>query len=223
MARRPPATSEIAAYRGAHVTCLLYADGTEDAVAVVFPGAAREGNRVGGTPARPDLHYTRELLQLFGTAVFEVWWDAATAPVDDLDGWLDAHVAAALEVTTQERRLAAVAGRSLGTLALARLVTGPGWSERPVPSIWIAPLLDEPGVADALSGLGAPAFVVGGSEDESFDVERAEGLRRPGIDLVVVPGADHALEVDDPARSARLLAEALDRMREFLERELAAR
>lgn len=188
----------------------------ENGIAVVLPGAARDENRIGGTPARPDLHYTREVLQSAGLAVLEVWWDAGTAPADDLEGWLDANTSAALEAASQDHELAVLAGRSLGTWALARLIERDEGQARSVPSIWLAPLLDQPPVLRILRELPALAFVVGGSSDATFSPADAEGLRRGGVEVVVLEGANHGLEVDDPVESARLLAGVLEQMRRFV-------
>ena len=200
------------------VPCVLHSYGGESGVAVIFPGAGQEGNRLGGTPARPDLHYTRAVLQAEGLAVFEVWWDAGSAPTDDLDGWLDANVDAALAAASQDHSLALLAGRSLGTWGLARAVSSADWHADPLPTVWLAPLLSQPSVLKALEELRSPAFVVGGSSDEAFDVVEAEALRDRGVEVVVLDGANHGLEVDDPATSARLLASVLDEMRGFVVR-----
>lgn len=143
---RPPTTLEIAGYEQMRVPCVLHSYGGESGVAVVFPGAGQQGNRLGGTPARPDLHYTRAVLQAEGLAVFEVWWDAGSAPTDDLDGWLDANVDAALAAASQDHSLALLAGRSLGTRALARAVSNADWQAHPLPTVWLAPLLSQPSV-----------------------------------------------------------------------------
>jgi pimeloyl-ACP methyl ester carboxylesterase len=190
---------------------VLHADGDESAVAVVFPGASRAGGRIGGSPARPDLHYTRAVLRAEGLAVFEVWWDAGGLPQDDRERWLDENVDAALEAAASEGRVAFLAGRSLGTWALARVVARPEW--RPVPTIWLAPLLHMPVVAEPLRRLRSPAFAICGGVDEAYDRDVADALE---AEVVVLEGANHALEVDDPAESARLLAGGLERMRRFV-------
>lgn len=215
---RRPKTLEIVGYRQTLVPCALHTFGGESEVAVVFPGGAQQGNRVGGTPARPDLHYTRALLQTEGFAVFEVWWDAGTIPAEDLEGWLDANVAAALAAASQAHAVGLLAGRSLGTRALARAVSSAGWEARAVPTVWLAPLLTDPPILNALENLRSPAFVVGGTEDELFDVAEAEALRERGVDVVVLDGANHGLEVDDPVASARLLADVVDAMHRFIRR-----
>ena len=92
---------------------------------------------------------------------------------------------------------------------------------RALPTVWLAPLLERPPVLAALKDLRAPAFVVGGSGDESFNLVEAEALRDSGVEVIVLDGANHGLEVDDPAASARLLADVLDRLRSFVARATA--
>ncbi len=209
---------DVPGFRGDTLPCVLHADAGQSSVAVVFPGGAQHGNRLGGTPARPDLHYTRAVLRAEGIAVFEVWWDAGAAPDDDLDEWLDAHIDAALPAATDGRALAFLVGRSFGTMALARVVARDSWQASTVPTIWLAPLLRQSGVAVALAVAGRSAFVVGGGDDQLLDHDSLESARQAGAEVVVVEGANHGLEVDDPATSARLLADALDRLRSFVRR-----
>jgi pimeloyl-ACP methyl ester carboxylesterase len=181
----------------------------------VFPGGARAGNRLGGTPARPDLHFAREVLLGEGLAVLEVWWDAGRAPDGDLEPWLDAHVEAALAAASEAREVGCLVGRSFGTLAVARALPNRLAS---VPTIWLAPLFTRPEVVAAVVGAGSSAFVAGGSGDALFAGEGVERARAAGAEVVVVEGADHGLGLDDPAASARALADVLDRMRLFLRR-----
>jgi pimeloyl-ACP methyl ester carboxylesterase len=145
-------------------------------------------------------------------------WDAGSLPKDDREGWLDANLSAALTAASQEHSLALLAGRSLGTWALARAVSKSDWKAHPLPTVWLAPLLNHPPVLNALKELRAPAFVVGGSSDEAFDLTEAELLKKSGADVIVLDGADHGLEVDNPAASARHLADVLDEMRGFVNR-----
>ena len=210
-------TLEIRGYGGEPLPCVMHSNGGEEGIAVVFPGAAGKGYRLGGIPARPDLHYTRAVLLAEGIAVFEVWWDADSAE-GGYDPWISANADAALAAATGSHRLAALVGRSLGTLALAEIVAREGWDANPVPTIWIAPLLYLPNVASALERLSSPALVIGGTADRAFDAAVVERLRERGTDLAVIEGAHHGLEVPDPADSARLLAGVLDEMRDFVRR-----
>jgi len=205
-------TLELAGYGGAPLPCAFY-EGGEAEAAVVLPGAAHAGNRLGGSPARPDLNYVRAVLQSEGLAVLEVWWDAGSAPRGDLDGWLDANADAALaEAGRGGRRVVLLVGRSIGTKALARVVR----RHPPVPTVWVAPLLGDRSVRAALAELTAPAFVLVGTADALFDAAVAESLRDRGATVVVLEGAGHSLETDDAADSARRLADALDELRAFV-------
>jgi pimeloyl-ACP methyl ester carboxylesterase len=217
----PPRPLEIPGYGATPLPCVLHGTGDERGIAVVFPGAGSAGNRLGGTPARPDLHYTRAVLEAERLAVLEVWWDAGSAAESDRDDWLDANVAAALATASEEFELALLVGRSLGTWALARALSASTPPIDGVPTVWLAPLLDLPVVKAALRELDAPAFVVGGSSDEAFNVAEAEALRDRGVEVVIVDGANHGLEVHDPPTSARLLADTLERLRDFVARTTA--
>jgi hypothetical protein len=203
--------------RGRPVPCVLWELDDGGGAALVLPGGARSGNRLGGTPARPDLHYTRALLLELGLSVLELWWDAETAPLahgDEADAWLAAHAEAGVRAASQAGDLRVLVGRSFGTCALARIVRG---GEAPAAAtIWIAPLLGREDVRAALEEAAPSAFVVGGTADESFDLETAEALRGSGARLALVEGANHGLEAGGAAGSARALADVLDAMRAFL-------
>jgi hypothetical protein len=123
---RSPKTLEISGYEQVPVPCVLHSSGGESGVAVVFPGAGQQGNRLGSTPARPDLHYTRAVLQAEGLAVFEVWWDGGSLPKDDREGWLDG-----LEVdnpAASARHLADVLDQMRGFVARATRARQPSSS-----------------------------------------------------------------------------------------------
>ena len=196
-----PRELEVGGHGGRPLPCALY--GSErDRLAVVLPGASRSGGRLGGSPARPDLHYTRTLLVELGLGVLEVWWDAATKP-DDGREWYRANAVAAL-AAAGEPRVRLLVGRSIGTIALSLL---PEYADRA--SLWIAPLTTLAPVREALVSWRGPKLVVAGSADETFDPVA-------GVETVLVPEANHGFDVGDAAASARALADALDRMREWV-------
>jgi hypothetical protein len=112
---------ELEGYGGTALPCLLHSAANEVGIAVVLSGGSFLGGRVGGTPARPELRYTRALLKAHGLSVLEVRWQTDPFP-------------------------------------------------------------------------------------------------EAGAHVVELPGADHSLEVADPAESARLLAGVLDELGSFLAR-----
>jgi hypothetical protein len=201
---------------GAPLPCVLVGAATR--CALVLPGAGNAGNRLGGTPARPDLHFTRALLLEQGWSVLEVWWDAGTLDRDAPDSWLldNAHAALAA-IRDADREPAFLVGRSLGTMALALLRAAEPELAR-LPSVWIAPLLHREPVRESLLHGGGARFVLCGGADEAYDVGVATLLHRRDADVVVVEHADHGLDVGDAPASARALADALERLREFLRR-----
>jgi pimeloyl-ACP methyl ester carboxylesterase len=202
---------EVAGHGGRSVPCVFFEEGRER-VAVVFPGAISSGGRLGGAPSRPDLSYTRVLLLGLGFAVLEVWWDAATMP-DEGEPWLRDNALAAL-AAAREWRVRLLVCRSLGTGVIA--VLDHGWDE--TPAVLVAPVSTSFAAIERRAG---SAFVVIGDRDERYDAGAVERWRAAGKEVVVVPGGNHALEVDDPARSARLLADVLDRMRAWIVRGLS--
>jgi hypothetical protein len=215
-----PREIEVAGYGGASVPCLLHHVADARGSAVVLPGAAHAGNRLGGTPARPDLHFTRSLLQAKGLAVLELWWDAGTAPRGDMDGWLRDNGRAAVDAAAAHAPVRALVGRSLGTGALGALLSEPDLAG--LPTIWLAPLLRSEPVRSALLAADRPSLVVGGSADPAFDVDVAKRLDSGRVTVIVLEGAHHGLAVADPFASLDLLRTLLEAIESFVERHLGA-
>lgn len=86
-----------------------------------------------------------------------------------------------------------VLAKSLGTCAA-------DWaSRRGYPGIWLTPLLTEARVRGALSRQTAGGLLVGGTADPAWDGAAAHAT---GLDVVEVPGADHALHVGTDWRAS---------------------
>lgn len=207
---------ELRGHAGLPLHCVLHGDATR--TALVLPGAGGSENRLGGTPARPDLHYTGDLLREQGWSVLEVWWDADTLPDDReaRDTWRLANAEAAIAgLAARGGELALLVGRSLGTVALAQLRASP---ERALlPSVWIVPLLQVERVRESLLA-GGPRFLLCGGADAAYDANAAAAIERSGGEVVVLAGANHSLGVGDAPASARALADGLERMGAFLRR-----
>jgi hypothetical protein len=206
---------ELEGYGGAPLPCVLHTADEARGSVVVIPGGARAGNRLGGTPHRPDLNYVRQLLLGLGLSVLEVWWDADTAPGgEEGEEWLAANAAAAVAAAGGPR---VGVGRSWGTRALAKLVLD---GSAPATTVWIAPLLGHPEVRAALERAGGSACVVAGTADELVPEPELRAVAAAGATVVRLEGANHGLEVGGAAASARALADALDELQVFLERSL---
>jgi hypothetical protein len=203
---------ELAGYGGRPLPCVLHRCEGARGTAVVLPGGARAGGRLGGTPARPDLNYVRVLLLELGEAVLEVWWDTDSVPAGEEEAWLAASARAAAAAATP---LLVGVGRSWGTRALAKLVLE---GAAPSTTVWLAPLLGHPDVTQAVARAGDGACVVAGTADELVPEPELRRAEAAGATVIRIAGASHALEVGGAAASARALADALDELHVFLER-----
>jgi pimeloyl-ACP methyl ester carboxylesterase len=206
---------EVRGYGGEPLPCLLHGGSTASAAAVVLPGAGHSQNRLGGTPARPDLHFTRALLQQVGLAVLEVWWDADRAPAGDVRRWVSESALAAVGEARRRHPVRVLVGRSMGTGGLAALLAESDYAD--MPTVWLAPLVRTEWIRVALATARGPCLVVGGTADESFDVEFVRSIESARTHVVLLDGAHHGLAVDDPVESLRLLEKMLESIHAFLE------
>ncbi|RJL25075.1 alpha/beta hydrolase [Bailinhaonella thermotolerans] len=174
-------------------------EGDPDRVAVLLPGGAY-------VPARPLLHFAGAVLSSRGWTVQEIWWSVP----DGLAGepraeWAAGEARRALDAEKAGRLL--LVGKSLGSFG-ATLA-----AERGLPAIWLTPLLNEPAVVSALRAATAPALLVGGTADPSWDPDLARDL---GLPYLEIPGAHHGLEIEgDPVASARHLTRITEEMSRF--------
>jgi hypothetical protein len=139
--------------------------------AVVLPGAM-----LGGTPA--NSHLVLALVE-DGWRVVQVWdeYDGGTERVT----WAVERAEAAIAHAGQARLLA---GKSLGSLATQVA------ADRGLAGIWLTPLLPDAACAEGLRARTAPALLVGGTEDHSWDHALAYEL---GDEVLELDGADHGL------------------------------
>lgn len=212
---------EIRGYEGEPLPCLLHGSSSASGAAVMLPGAARSGNRLGGTPARPDLHFTRALLQQVGLAVLEVWWDTGSAPDDDLRRWVGENALAATREAARRHPVRVLVGRSMGTGGLAALLAESDYED--LPTIWLAPLVRNDRIRAALTNARGPCLIVGGTADDSFDVDFVRSIESARTHVVLLEGAHHGLAVDDPVASLYLLESMLESIRLFLDRHVLGR
>lgn len=165
--------------------------------AVVLPGQGYHADM-------PLLYYTRRLLLDRGWLVREIWW---RPPPDDPLAWASAQGAAAVREAGSPNQLLVV-GKSLGSLAIPAAVSAGAYG------IWLTPLLGEPSVADALSGLNERHLLVGSLTDRSWDAERAS---ETGAIVHELAGADHGLELPTVQDTLTNLVGVLARISSFVD------
>jgi predicted alpha/beta-hydrolase family hydrolase len=177
-------------------------EGESRGVAIVAPGRAY-------SPSSPLLEFTRRALLQHGFTVQQIWWDTTTrSPVDPPEPWVRQHVAAAHAREDADRVL--LVGKSLGTWASAYA------AERGLDAIWLTPLLVEPTQAEAIAANAGRQFLVGGLQDELWDVDVARELAEAGCDVLAVADADHSMGTPDAVRTAEIHLEVAKAVEDWL-------
>ena len=155
----------------------------------------------------PLLAYVSEALERRSVEVERMTW---TPPEDATPLWVAQQVGAVLG---RMRGRPLVVGKSLGTLA-APLTVAVG---RPLPAIWLTPLLREPFVLAALRRSSEPSLVIGGTADDVAGWE-SELVTSLTATVHEVRDGDHSLMVPGPlAESARVLGEVASVVERFLD------
>jgi predicted alpha/beta-hydrolase family hydrolase len=98
-----------------------------------------------------------------------------------------------------------VIGKSLASLLAAEI------SDRNLPAAWLTPPLTEPSMLDALTRVRTPTLLLGGTADQMWKADAIPS--NPALQVVELPGADHALQV---AGNPRASLDALGQMTEAL-------
>jgi len=165
-------------------------------VAIVLPGARY-------LPFAPLLWFAREVATSRGWSVLEVWDEYRDRTEDPAD-WVARRTEAALERAADARVMLVTKSLTSGAVSIA--------AERELSGIWLTPLLDAPATAAGFERLRAPALLVGGTADESWN---AAAARRH--EVLEIKGANHALQFpESAAASVAALGRIVDRMDEFV-------
>jgi hypothetical protein len=187
----------------------------EDVDLGVCPGRLWAGDPRRAVVALPGAHplsmttYVWPLLALVGrgwSAVEIVEFVFDRRP-DDPAAWVRERAELALARVSQAETVVVIA-KSLSTHAASIA------AERGLPAMWLTPLLPEPEIVAALRARTAPALLVGGTNDESWDGVLAREL---SDDVLELEGADHGLAPSDgdPRGTLANLTRVVDRAVEF--------
>jgi hypothetical protein len=179
--------------------CPGYAwDGDPRRVAVALPGAMLAG--------MPSVGLVLQVAVARGWSGVQVW-DRFLDRSQDPTVWVVERLEAALSHVADDARTLIVA-KSLSTRAAAAA------AGRGVPAIWLTPLLDDPEAVAGLRRRTAPALLVGGTADPTWDGALARELTP---DVLELPGADHGLGSGaDPGVLLANLARVADRADAFV-------
>lgn len=108
-------------------------------------------------------------------------------------------------------------GKSLGTIALAALATS-GELRGRVEAAWLTPILKRPELTSRLRAWNGRSLIVAGDADPHFDRDTLAELEGQGdITSVIMPGADHSLEVSEgPMANLVIMSRVMDALGGFV-------
>lgn len=204
---------QLEGHPGSSVRVVVEGEPKREPLALIFPGLRY-------SPARPLLHYTRKLLRFRGWAVVEAWYaydtpDFLEAGEAERFERVAADAGRVWDWARQQGSVRMLIGKSIGTLAIAALLRS-GAPAGGAAKVWLTPLLRQDDVLDTIRQDAAPGLVVAGSADPATPPELVERLERPGLHTLVLKGAGHGLEVEDPLRTLDLMRDYLEALDAFL-------
>jgi pimeloyl-ACP methyl ester carboxylesterase len=154
----------------------------------------------------PALWFAREAAMDRGWSALEVLGEPGEH--DDPLGWERECAERALEASRADRPL--VIGKSLATRLAGEI------AERDLPAVWLTPLLNEADVIDGLAKARHPTLLMGGDADPTWLPDRVPD--NPAIEVLELPGVDHAVQVPGDLRaSVDALARLVDAVTRFVE------
>jgi predicted alpha/beta-hydrolase family hydrolase len=171
-----------------------------DHLALVFPGLGYHADL-------PVLYYAALQLFALGADVLRLRFPYdqqpgfMQQPDQDIVDWLRADAAAVLDYGRGRKTYprTTLIGKSLGTIALAALLADRA-DLSDAACQWLTPVLTNPLVVRQLHETANPGLVVIGSADSFYNAALVDEFsRKPNLRCVVIPGADHALEISGDA------------------------
>jgi len=188
---------------------IRYHQGKGRGICVLYPGLHYGVER-------PFLYFTGKTARYLGYDLLEVPYQLTALPQAQRGAYLRAVAQSTLTWAAERTDRLLLVGKSAGTLVLA----GQARPHVPVARVWLTPLLRQEHVRSALKREARGLLVVGG-EDPLGPPERLEGLRHPGLTVLVLEGADHSLEQEDPVSTVKGLHRYLETLLPFAQAALA--
>lgn len=189
-------------------------------LAVILPG-------LNYTCDMPLLYYPAKLLMGRGADVLQVHSNYTTTIFQTADrqkqaAWLAADAQAALRGgrTQGDYSHVVLIGKSIGTLALASLVTAE--MDLPGVAVWLTPLLIQPRLVESAASSRLPGLFVASRTDPTFDASALEHIRRrASAEALLFEGANHSLEIPGNAfQSLEILRQVIHGLQSFLEQHI---
>jgi predicted alpha/beta-hydrolase family hydrolase len=203
---------EVKGYRDQPVpNTLLWQDGEARQVAVILPG-------IGYTCQMPLLYYPSKTLLAMGLDVLWVEYNYLRQPgfrmLSDVEQnrWILEDVSAACHAALAQRAYdeATLIGKSLGTRAMAQLITSDATFSQ-CRDVWLTPVLRDERVREQMSSR-SNSLVVIGTADSYYDADYFAGLRmKPPGNVVIVERADHNMEIEGDLENSISILEKITR------------
>ena len=210
-------TLAIADHRGEAIPNRFYRQkGQASRLGVIFPGMRY-------TCDMPLLHTTTDLLLQHGADVLQLHTDYTGPAFQSASGReqlerLAGDALAGVRVGRKQRNYTdlLLAGKSIGTLAMASLLAKGGESH--AAAIWITPLLHQPDLVETARKHPAPALFLASTSDQTYDPQAMRSILEAGVaKALILEGANHSLEIPgDALRSAELLKQVAQTIDQFL-------
>lgn len=185
-------------------------------LAIILPGMRY-------TCDKPLLYFATLLLLKSNCDVLQIWSDYASPEYDKLPGselgmtlFSEAVDVINHMASHENSKQVILVGKSIGTLTMALLLaqSQPANLSR---AIWFTPLLNIPWVVNAIRDIQVPAFIAGSPADQTFDQIVFNTFDKAWIASVVIPDANHSLELpDDPLGSLKILTEIIGNLAGFI-------
>ena len=197
---------------------LLRPDNAVDRLAVLLPG-------FGYSLDMPLLYYAENLLLGRGRDVLRVEYaynrlsEADVSPRSKLVERLYADSMAAWRAGLGQREYQRVAlvGKSLGTLAMGRLLSAVDPPAQ-TSAVWVTTVLSVERLREQVAAFGGPPLFVIGTADEEYDREALDALvAATNGEAVVVEGAGHGMDMPgDPIASIRAVERFVAALGQFI-------
>ncbi|ALW87905.1 hypothetical protein [Deinococcus actinosclerus] len=188
-------TADVRGFRGEALPCVVNRHPPGEAVgaALLLPG-------LGYGARQPGLLYPALLLDELGfdTLALDTRWNVPAfmdAPQEEQLAWLREDVRAAYHAILPGRGGACVVAKSIGTLGLTLLLHG-GAVPPGARLVWLTPLLERPEVRAAIAAHAATSLVVIGTQDGHYRPEWITELTGAGVQVLVLDGVNHGLQVE---------------------------
>ncbi len=225
MAEFKIATLNLAGYAGLPVPNRFFRVGQPDktghkALALILPG-------LNYTCDMPLLYYPAKLLMGRRADVLQVHSDYTTSIFQTADRqkqavWLATDAKAALRAgqTQDTYSHLVLIGKSIGTLALASLVTEE--FGLPAVAIWLTPLLIQPRLVESAASSQLPGLFIASRADPTFDASALEHIsRQAAAEVLLFENANHSLEIPgDVFRSLDILRQVNHGLQSFFDQHI---